>query len=257
MVKYRPGPLILSFCFLYSETFCSCFSVALLLSLWSRAETAGIPDDETGAYAITQLYAAQCGYSINVHPLPGHVELRASYFSCQTQNKDDEMFTFNFNLNVTQEGKEVTYPLNKTCSPSLPWSPREVTCETNYMEVSVRSEVTCPSGTKKDDWNSLKPLPPMNISDARKQGYVFLLTEGRLVFRAPYGQPDSFSTERSLQVNGVPVEAVHATIFSRQSWVVLMVDLVAACSMGQYLNIFQFFFFYAVDYFPLAGKVKL
>ncbi|KAI4808710.1 hypothetical protein KUCAC02_000758 [Chaenocephalus aceratus] len=251
--------------------------VALLL--WSRAETAVIPDgvlrmechdryfmiavdlsftgdephfeavDETGAYTITQQYAAQCGYSINVHPLPGHVELRASYFSCQTQNKDDEMFTFNFNLNVTQEGKEVTYPLqDKTCSPSLPWSPREVTCETNYMEVSVRSEVTCPSGTKKDDWNSLKPahrsttsdwqvmfqtddeqLPPINISDARKQGYAFLLTEGRLVFRAPYGQPESFSTE----VNGVPVEAVHATIFSRQSWVVLMVDLVAACSMDE------------------------
>ncbi|KAF3837111.1 hypothetical protein F7725_004575 [Dissostichus mawsoni] len=113
------------------------------------------------------------------------------------------------------------------------------------FQVSVRSEVTCPSGTKKDDWNSLKP------------GYVFLLTEGRLVFRAPYGQPDSFSTERSLQINGVPVEAVHATIFSRQSWVVLMVDLVAACSMGQYLNTFINFFFYAVDYFPLAGKVKL
>ncbi|XP_034082260.1 uncharacterized protein LOC117552758 isoform X1 [Gymnodraco acuticeps] len=256
-----------------------CIGVALLLSLWSRAETVGIPEgvlrmechdryfmiavdlsftgdephfeavDETGAYAITQQYAAQCGYSINVHPLPGHVELRASYFSCQTQNKDDEMFTFNFNLNVTQEGKEVTYPLqDNTCSPSLPWSPREVTCETNYMEVSVRSEVTCPSGKKKDDWNSLKPahrsttsdwqvmfqtddeqLPPMNISDARKQGYAFLFTEGRLVFRAPYGQPESFSTE----VNGVPVEAVHATIFSRQSWVVLMVDLVAACSMDE------------------------
>ncbi|XP_033992842.1 zona pellucida protein AX 4 [Trematomus bernacchii] len=255
-----------------------CIGVALLLSLWSRAETAGIPDGvlrmdchdryfmmavdpsftgdephfeavgETGAYAITQQYAAQCGYSINVLPLPGHVELRASYFSCQTQNKDDEMFTFNFNLNVTQEGKEVTYPLNKTCFPSLPWSPREVTCETNYMEVSVRSEVTCPSGTKKDDWNSLKPahrsttsdwqvmfqtadeqLPPMNISDARKRGYVFLLTEGRLVFRAPYGQPESFSTE----LNGVPVEAVHATIFSRQSWIVLLVDLVAACSMDE------------------------
>ena len=43
--------------------------------------------DETGAYAVTRQYAAQCGYSINVLPLPGHVELRASYFSCQTQNK--------------------------------------------------------------------------------------------------------------------------------------------------------------------------
>lgn len=37
----------------------------------------------------------------------------------------------------------------------------------------------------------------------------------------------------SPQVNGVPVEVVHATLFLRQSWVVLMVDVVAACSMGQ------------------------
>ncbi|XP_070786321.1 uncharacterized protein [Enoplosus armatus] len=146
------------------------------------------------------------------------------------------------------EGKEVTYAFNNTCSPSLPWSPREVTCEANYMEVSVRSEVTCPSGTMKDDWNALKSahgsttsdwqvafqiaeeqLPSMNLSEARKRGYVFHLTDGRLVFRTPYGQPDSLSTE----VNGVPVEVVHATLFSRQSWVVLMVDLVATCSMHE------------------------
>ncbi|KAM6936675.1 uncharacterized protein PEZ65_006729 [Lycodopsis pacificus] len=67
----------------------------------------------------------------------------------------------------------------------------------------------------------------MALSDARKKGYAFGLTDGRLVFRTPYGQPESFSTE----VNGVPVEEVHATLFSRQSWVVLMVDLVTACSM--------------------------
>ncbi len=50
--------------------------------------------------------------------------------------KDDEVFTFNFNLVSTRDGEEVIYALNKTCSPSLPWSPREVTCEANYMEVS-------------------------------------------------------------------------------------------------------------------------
>ncbi|XP_042256480.1 uncharacterized protein LOC121888936 [Thunnus maccoyii] len=201
--------------------------------------------DRTGAYPVTEQYAVKCGYSVSVLPQPGHVELRASYFSCHTDNKDDEVFTFNFNLLATHEGQKATYSLNKTCSPSLPWSPREVTCEVNYMEVSVRSEVTCPTGTKKDDWNTLKPahssttsdwqvmfqraeeqLPPMNLSEARKQGNVFDLTDGRLVFRTPYGQPDSFSTT----VNGVPVEVVHATLFSRQSWVVLMIDLVAACS---------------------------
>lgn len=55
--------------------------------------------------------------------------------------QDDEVFTFNFNLIVTRGGKQATYALNKTCTLSLPWSPREVTCEVNYMEVSLDS--TC------------------------------------------------------------------------------------------------------------------
>ncbi|XP_033992843.1 uncharacterized protein LOC117488158 [Trematomus bernacchii] len=205
--------------------------------------------DERGVYAITRHSAAQCGYSIGVLPLLGHVELRASYFSCHTENKDDEVFTFNFNLVVANEGKLVSYALTKTCSPSLPWSPREVTCEVNYMEVSVNSEVTCPSETKKEDWNAaLKSAytsatsdwqvmlhggeeqgMPMNLSEAHERGYLFDLTDSRLVLRSSYGQPESFSTE----VNGVPVEAVHATLFSRQRWLVLMVDLVAACSMHE------------------------
>ncbi|KAA8577849.1 hypothetical protein FQN60_010586, partial [Etheostoma spectabile] len=64
------------------------------------------------------------------------------------------------------------------------------------MEVSVRSDVACPTGTK-DDWDA------------------------------------SFK-----RVNGVPVEVVHATLLSRLSWVSVMVDLVAACSMhkGSYDN---------------------
>ncbi|XP_042367932.1 LOW QUALITY PROTEIN: uncharacterized protein LOC121961899 [Plectropomus leopardus] len=256
-----------------------CLSVTLLLFVWTTAKCGQIPDevlhmechdrffmiavdlsftgnsprfevvDGTGVYAITKEYAAQCGYTVSVLPLAGHVELRASYFSCHTDNKDDEVFIFNFNLVATHGGNEVTYPLNKTCSPSLPWAPREITCEVNYMEVSVRSEITCPSETKTDDKNAaLQPAyasatsdwqvmfqrdgeqsVPMKLSEARKQGYAFDMTNGRLVFRTPYGQPDSFSTE----VNGVPVEVVHATLFSRQNWVVLMVDLEAACSMHE------------------------
>ncbi|XP_068444416.1 zona pellucida protein AX 4 [Clinocottus analis] len=203
--------------------------------------------DGTGVYAITKRYAAQCGYSVRLLPLQSRLELRASYFSCHTDNKDDEVFTFNFNVIVTRDGKKDYYPLNRTCLLSLPWSPREITCEENYMEVSLRSEITCSPRTTAEDWTSLKTahasttsdwqvmfqneaqLPPMNLSEARKQGYEFLLTNGRLVFRTPYGQLDLFSTE----VDGVPVEAVHATLFSRQSWVVVMVDLVAACSMHE------------------------
>ncbi|XP_034713275.1 zona pellucida protein AX 4 [Etheostoma cragini] len=258
-------------------------SVILLLSVWTTAKCDHVPNevlhmecrdryfmiavdlfytgnepsfeavDETGVYPITKQYAAKCGYSVSVFPASGHVELRASYFSCHADNKKDEVFTFNFNLIVTHKGKEVTYALNKTCSPSLPWSPREVTCEVNYMEVTVSSDVACP-GTKKGDWDAVvktayasatadwqvmfqkvqQELLPISLKTAKTHGYAFDLTDGRLVFRTPYGQPESYSNE----VNGVPVEVVHATLFSRQSWVLVMVDLVAACSMhkGSYDN---------------------
>ncbi|XP_019210094.1 uncharacterized protein zpax4 isoform X2 [Oreochromis niloticus] len=201
--------------------------------------------DRTGAYAITEQYAAKCGYTVSALSLLGHVELRASYFSCHTDNKDD-MFSFNFNLIATHKGKEASYALNKTCTLSLQWSHREVTCEMNYMEVSVRSDVTCPFGTNGHNRNASKAvrsattsdwqvtfqrpeeqMPSMNVSQARKRGYTFDSRDGRLLFRTPYGQPDSLSTE----VENVPVEAVYATVFSRQNWVVLMVDLLAACSM--------------------------
>uniref|UniRef100_A0A3Q4M5W1 ZP-domain containing protein Ig-like domain-containing protein n=1 Tax=Neolamprologus brichardi TaxID=32507 RepID=A0A3Q4M5W1_NEOBR len=133
------------------------------------------------------------------------------------------MFFFNFNLIATHKEKEASYALNKTCTLSLQWSHREVTCEMNYME--VRS-------TTSSDWQVTfqrpeKQMPSMNVSQARKRGYTFDSRDGRLLFRTPYGQPDSLSTE----VEDVPVEAVYATVFSRQNWVVLMVDLLAACSM--------------------------
>ena len=35
----------------------------------------------------------------------------------------------------------------------------------------------------------------MNFSEARKRGYMFDMTHERIVFRTPYGQPDSYSTE--------------------------------------------------------------
>ncbi|XP_037118885.1 LOW QUALITY PROTEIN: uncharacterized protein LOC119129636 [Syngnathus acus] len=201
--------------------------------------------DGTGAYAVAEPYAAKCGYSVTVSPLSGRMELRASYFSCHTETKDDKVFGFSFNLLVRGD---VAYGLNKTCSPSLEWAPREVSCELNYMEVSMKSEIprmarrswdSCACALQVDGWSTLgwqvvfqrdeEQLEPMSISDAREQGYMFALTHQRLVFRTPYGQPDSFMA----MVNDIPVEVVHATLFSRQRWLVIMVDVAATCSMHQ------------------------
>ncbi|XP_061664728.1 uncharacterized protein LOC133494694 isoform X2 [Syngnathoides biaculeatus] len=203
--------------------------------------------DRTGTYAITESYAARCGYTVTVSRPSGLVELRSSYFSCHTDKQDDGTFAFSFNLLVRRDSDAV-YTLNKTCSPSLAWSPREVACQLNYMEVLVKSRASCAPGTKDDNWSVLRQahvsstsdwqvmfqrdedqMAPMSLSEAREQGYVFDVTDGSLMFRAPYGQPDSFIA----MVNNIPVEVVHATLFSRDRWLVIMVDLVAACSMHQ------------------------
>jgi len=43
--------------------------------------------DATGVYPVTDLYGVQCGYTYSVDPQLGRVVLRASYFSCHTDNK--------------------------------------------------------------------------------------------------------------------------------------------------------------------------
>nr|XP_015832716.2 uncharacterized protein LOC107397291 [Nothobranchius furzeri] len=201
--------------------------------------------DRFGVHAITEAYAAMCGYSITLLPFLGMVELRASYFSCHIEKVDG--LEFKFNLITNYDGEEVFYVLNKTCPPPRRMSSREVTCEVNYMEVSMRSDLSCPSEINSD-WTALRPthststsdwqvifqrldeqLPPMNLSQARKKGYTFDLMHDRIVFRTSYEKPESYRVE----VSDVPVEVVHATLFSRKSWIVLMVDLIAACSMDE------------------------
>ncbi|XP_029616042.1 uncharacterized protein LOC115198303 [Salmo trutta] len=207
--------------------------------------------DADGVHPITKQYGSECGYMFSILPLPGHAELRASYFSCHTDNQDDEVFTFSFNLITAASGVEMTYTVTATCSLPLPWSPREVSCEENYMEVSMRSDVSCLYGTTTDAWTAAlatahssatstwqvmfqqegQQLIPMSFSEARELGYVFHLTQGRLVFRSPY-TPRSVMGSVSM-VNGSLVEVVHPILFSRQRWVVMMVDWIVACSTNE------------------------
>lgn len=99
----------------------------------------------------------------------------------------------------------------------------------------MKSDEACPTETKEDDWNASTQMVtcdclakclcfltdfflsqvytyatsewqvalkrpgqlmiPINISEASRRGYEFHLTEGRLAFRTPYGQPDSFAAQ--------------------------------------------------------------
>lgn len=67
----------------------------------------------------------------------GQVKLKfkINFFLFFFRFQDDEEFAFRFNLITTHEGLKRSYTLNKSCPLALPWAPREVTCESNYMEV--------------------------------------------------------------------------------------------------------------------------
>lgn len=84
------------------------------------------------------------------------------------------MFTFRFKLISTHDGFRRNYTLDKNCPLSLPWAFREVSCESNYMEVrlnriekmfldllliisrqvSIITDVTYPTATKSEEWDS-------------------------------------------------------------------------------------------------------
>ncbi|KAF4111382.1 zona pellucida protein AX 4 isoform X2 [Onychostoma macrolepis] len=206
--------------------------------------------DATGAYPVTESYGAQCGYTYSAHPLVGLVHLRASYFSCHTGNQNDEVFTFMFGLFIMYEsGKELFFNVSKTCSVP-PFPPRVVTCEENYMEVSVRTDLPSPTaGSIKEGFSAASAVAQssaveawqvmlqqegqqsevMSAEDAATLGYFIMVTPGRLVFRTTFGQRHASVK----MVNGVAVEVIQATVFFRQNWMVVMVDLVAACSLDE------------------------
>ncbi|XP_058864418.1 uncharacterized protein LOC131706749 [Acipenser ruthenus] len=145
-------------------------------------------------------------------------------------------------------GRETVYPFSLSCSTESPWNPREVVCEENYMEVSVRKNVPviAQEGLAKEDWEAALSIaqeavmsewqvvfhqtgmPPktMNATDARTEGYFINSTTSRVVFRSPYGMAKS----EVVMVAGIPVEAIRATVFYKQRWMLLLVDTSAACA---------------------------
>ncbi|KAJ8416656.1 hypothetical protein AAFF_G00325340 [Aldrovandia affinis] len=204
--------------------------------------------DNSGAYPITGKHSSECGYT-HASSLHGHKVYRASYLSCHTENQNDEVFVFNFNfIIIDHDGREVPVDMSQTCTLPLPWSAREVICESNYMEVSVRRDVPCTpgEGTSQETWNTAisvahasatpawkvvfikagEEVSSMPISDARILGYVIDATVERIVFRAAYAK----SHAEIKMVSGIPVEVIHATVFFRQKWMVVVMDLTAACT---------------------------
>ncbi|XP_062993164.1 uncharacterized protein LOC134405840 [Elgaria multicarinata webbii] len=199
--------------------------------------------------AMTEHIAAQCGFTSGAD-LYGNPEIRVSFLACSVRNLFDQDFSLHLQVEVTSPANlTATYDISMNCSLDASWSPREIVCEENYMEVSVRRAVPgIASEALNEDWMAVWPvaqgamnqvwqvvfhfqngsLQSMMATQAHALGYGVNTTATRVVFRTPYNTQQTEIT----MVQGLEVEVARATIFYKQAWMILMVDTALACPIN-------------------------
>ncbi|XP_077167489.1 uncharacterized protein LOC143824281 [Paroedura picta] len=202
--------------------------------------------DPSGATVpLDEELAARCGYVLSEDTW-GNPVFRASVLGCHVTNEVDQRFSLNVNIRVSsfQDMRTATtYRNSMSCSYS-PWAPREIVCEENYMEVSVKTNVPVISDDETEEWMSALPeaqkvvyhiwrlvfYSPSGrkttvVSDAGKLGYGFNNTLARVFLRSPYSTNE---TDFSV-VSGVTMSTVSSTSMYKQRWLLLLIDTTVSC----------------------------
>nr|XP_009682063.1 PREDICTED: uncharacterized protein LOC104149873 isoform X1 [Struthio camelus australis] len=204
-----------------------------------------INDPYAGPVLLDEKLASRCGYVLS-EDVWGNPVFRASVLGCHVANEADELFSLTVNIRVSsfpsmRAATTYTHPMH--CSYSS-WAPREIVCEENYMEVSVKTDVPAVSNDYTVAWMSALPetqkvayqlwqlmfVSPSGrkkimVSDAAKLGYSFNNTLSRVYLRAPYHSNESdFST-----VSGVNMNMITSTSMYRQRWLLLLIDTTVSC----------------------------
>ncbi|NXL53926.1 ZP2 protein, partial [Podilymbus podiceps] len=205
--------------------------------------------DQSGiAWELNEAMASQCGYTVTYSKW-SNIEFRASALSCHARlEKDVFTVTIQIKASHTPDMKNAATYLKSVSCHYGPWSPRELVCESNYMEVSVRREVP---QTEKDfiqdepeDWTLTFPeakageasvwqivfhqpeeKKALLVSDAWSAGYGLNTTDTRVLLRIPY----TAAQIQLVKVQGITFSAVRSSTFYKQQWMILMVDTAVAC----------------------------
>ncbi|NWS08694.1 ZP2 protein, partial [Motacilla alba] len=166
--------------------------------------------DQSGtAWELDEAMAAQCGYTVTYTTWRG-IQLCASALSCHSHlEKDVFTVTIQIKASHTPDMSNAATHLKSASCHYGPWSPREIICENNYMEVSVRREV--PQTIKDfvqdepEDWTLEFPEAKAEeasiwqivfhqpeekrallVSNAWSAGYGLNTTDSRVLLRVPY-----------------------------------------------------------------------
>ncbi|NXK53745.1 ZP2 protein, partial [Chauna torquata] len=205
--------------------------------------------DQSGlAWELNEALASQCGYTVTYSNW-SNIEFRASALSCHSHlEKDVFTVTIQVKASLTPDMKNAATHLKKTSCRYGPWRQRELVCETNYMEVSVRRDVP---QTVKDfiqsepkDWTLAFPEAKVGeasiwqivfhqpeekrallVSDAWSAGYGLNTTDTRILLRIPY----TAAQIQLVKAQGITFSVVRSSTFYKQQWMILMVDTAVAC----------------------------
>ncbi|XP_064304643.1 uncharacterized protein LOC104039507 [Phalacrocorax carbo] len=205
--------------------------------------------DQSGiAWELDEATASQCGYTVTYNNR-SNIEFRASVLSCHSHLEQD-VFTVTIQIKAshTPDMKNAAaYLKSASCHYGL-WSPREIVCESNYMEVSVRRDVP---QTEKDfiqdepeDWTLTFPEAKAGetsiwqivfhqpeekrallVTDAWSAGYGLNTTDTRVLLRIPYAAAQI----QLVEAQGITFSAVRSSTFYKQRWMILVVDTAVAC----------------------------
>ncbi|NWV42846.1 ZP2 protein, partial [Grantiella picta] len=214
--------------------------------------------DRSGiAWELSEAMAAQCGYTVT-YSTWSSIEFRASALSCHSRLEKD-VFTVTIQIKAahTPDMKNATTHLKSASCHYGPWSPRELICESNYMEVSVRREI--PQTIKdfiQDEFEDWTPVFPeakaeaaslwqtvfhqpeekraLLVSNAWSAGYGLNATDSRVLLRVPYAA----AQVQLVKDQGITFSVVRSSTFYKYRWVVLMVDTAVACPVDgvDYMN---------------------
>ncbi|NXG59192.1 ZP2 protein, partial [Hemiprocne comata] len=214
--------------------------------------------DQSGlAWELDEAMASQCGYTVT-YSNQSHIEFRASALSCHSHlEKDMFIVTVQIKASHTPDMKNATTHLKSVSCHYGPWSPRELLCESNYMEVSVRREV--PQTVEDfiydelEDWTLAFPEAKAGeasiwqivfhqpeekkaqlVSDAWSAGYGLSTTDTRVLLRVPY----TAEQIQLVQDQGITFAVVKSSTLYKQQRMVLVVDTAVACPVDgvDYIN---------------------
>ncbi|XP_056284521.1 uncharacterized protein LOC130202792 [Pseudoliparis swirei] len=208
------------------------------------------------AILLTSSLASQCGLSVKIDQL-GNAMIFASLQNCFAQNVDDEAFTTTLNLRLhgNQVVENELYQVAKTCHYN-DWASREIVCERNYMEVSVKRSAPGDYNLPKHPFSGAKQLGDprraakqpmdagfriktivfftpeekmMTVTEAQRRGYGIANTPTRLVLRSPITSPETYTQH----VAGVPMTVLTTSTIFEKKWLATQIHAGAACPILQ------------------------